>query len=151
MFLFINCECLCRSYSLYYYFFFNDTATTEIYTYLHTLSLHDALPICTGADKSLAGAMGALCLLLRLLLLDVPDAREAGRAADRRSGTRFRQGFGLSDEAAEAAAAHPGEYLIRCRSNAPFRLFRRARSRYTRGGCSVSGTLRCRPCWCWCS
>src|SRR3546814_2481486 len=30
---------------LLYIFFFNDTATTEIYTYLHTLSLHDALPI----------------------------------------------------------------------------------------------------------
>src|SRR3546814_2664446 len=29
-----------------YVFFFNDTATTEIYTYGHTLSLHDALPIC---------------------------------------------------------------------------------------------------------
>src|SRR3546814_4671127 len=29
-------------------FFFNDTATTEIYTYGHTLSLHDALPICAG-------------------------------------------------------------------------------------------------------
>src|SRR3546814_5143142 len=28
-----------------YFFFFNDTATTEIYTYWHTLSLHDALPI----------------------------------------------------------------------------------------------------------
>src|SRR3546814_8556832 len=27
-------------------FFFNDTATTEIYTSCHTLSLHDALPIC---------------------------------------------------------------------------------------------------------
>src|SRR3546814_15856268 len=27
-------------------FFLNDTATTEIYTYGHTLSLHDALPIC---------------------------------------------------------------------------------------------------------
>src|SRR3546814_130484 len=27
------------------FFFFNDTATTEIYTYLHTLSLHAALPI----------------------------------------------------------------------------------------------------------
>src|SRR3546814_11118891 len=27
-------------------FFFKDTATTDIYTYLHTLSLHDALPIC---------------------------------------------------------------------------------------------------------
>src|SRR3546814_7265454 len=26
-------------------FFFYDTATTEIYTYLHTLSRHDALPI----------------------------------------------------------------------------------------------------------
>src|SRR5213075_3515042 len=26
-------------------FFFNDTATTEIYTTRHTLSLHDALPI----------------------------------------------------------------------------------------------------------
>src|SRR3546814_14349190 len=32
-------------YSLLVVFFFNDTATTEIYTYLHTLSLHDALPI----------------------------------------------------------------------------------------------------------
>src|SRR3546814_10961906 len=30
-------------------FFFNDTATTEIYTYGHTLSLHDALPICLRA------------------------------------------------------------------------------------------------------
>src|SRR3546814_18690708 len=31
------CSCL--------FFFFNDTATTESYTFLHTLSLHDALPI----------------------------------------------------------------------------------------------------------
>src|SRR3546814_18010444 len=30
---------------LFCYLFFNDTATTEIYTYGHTLSLHDALPI----------------------------------------------------------------------------------------------------------
>src|SRR3546814_12386454 len=28
-----------------FFFFFHDTATTEIYTYCHTLSLHDALPI----------------------------------------------------------------------------------------------------------
>src|SRR5947199_9177910 len=34
-------DVLCRFYLLF--FFFNDTATTEIYT----LSLHDALPICT--------------------------------------------------------------------------------------------------------
>src|SRR3546814_13760503 len=33
-------------------FFFNDTATTEIYTYLHTLSLHDALPICMIASNT---------------------------------------------------------------------------------------------------
>src|SRR5260370_6870797 len=33
----------------YFVFFFNDTATTEIYT----LSLHDALPIFTGANKIL--------------------------------------------------------------------------------------------------
>src|SRR2546422_607751 len=31
------------------FFFFNDTATTEIYT----LSLHDALPICTKGDVTL--------------------------------------------------------------------------------------------------
>src|SRR6188768_4379597 len=30
---------------LVFFFFFNDTATTEIYTSIDTLSLHDALPI----------------------------------------------------------------------------------------------------------
>src|SRR2546426_12818615 len=33
-------------YLLFFFFFFNDTATTEIYT----LSLHDALPILSGAS-----------------------------------------------------------------------------------------------------
>src|SRR3546814_5847423 len=28
-----------------FFFFFKYTATTEIYTYCHTLSLHDALPV----------------------------------------------------------------------------------------------------------
>src|SRR5260221_6354377 len=32
---------------LFFFFFFNDTATTEIYT----LSLHDALPICSMRQK----------------------------------------------------------------------------------------------------
>src|SRR3546814_498745 len=31
-----------------WFFFFNYAATPEIYTYGHTLSLHDALPICEG-------------------------------------------------------------------------------------------------------
>src|SRR2546426_4296880 len=35
-------------YTLFIFFFFNDTATTEIYT----LSLHDALPICTRAGST---------------------------------------------------------------------------------------------------
>src|SRR5256885_9392118 len=37
------------------FFFFNDTATTEIYT----LSLHDALPISAGTQRSRSGAPGA--------------------------------------------------------------------------------------------
>src|SRR6056300_1713926 len=36
----------------YFFFFFNDTATTEIYTNLNTLSLHDALPISSHIQKS---------------------------------------------------------------------------------------------------
>src|SRR3546814_17560316 len=43
MFLLLGCVYI--SVVLCITFFFNDTATTEIYTYLHTLSLHDALPI----------------------------------------------------------------------------------------------------------
>src|SRR5258707_4427137 len=36
---------------MHFFFFFNDTATTEIYT----LSLHDALPICTWMHDTAAG------------------------------------------------------------------------------------------------
>src|SRR2546429_5349444 len=38
-------------FSIIFFFFFNDTATTEIYT----LSLHDALPICTADARRVAG------------------------------------------------------------------------------------------------
>src|SRR3546814_11912119 len=34
-----------------YMFFFDETASTCIYTYGHTLSLHDALPISTGRRR----------------------------------------------------------------------------------------------------
>src|SRR3546814_8839201 len=44
--------------SLYVFFFFNDTATTEIYTYCHTLSLHDALPISRHCSASIGGSPG---------------------------------------------------------------------------------------------
>src|SRR5881227_4431451 len=36
---------------LKFFFFFNDTATTEIYTTVHTLSLHDALPNSLGGNS----------------------------------------------------------------------------------------------------
>src|SRR5881628_3038853 len=42
-----------------FFFFFNDTATTEIYTSVNTLSLHDALPIYT--SSSAEAARGADC------------------------------------------------------------------------------------------
>src|SRR3546814_585821 len=45
MFVFLSCYSCCTIWSN---FFFHDTATTEIYTYLHTLFLHDALPFCCG-------------------------------------------------------------------------------------------------------
>src|SRR3546814_11468503 len=40
-------------------FFFNDTGITEIYTYGHTLALHDALPILS-RQASAAGSGGRL-------------------------------------------------------------------------------------------
>src|SRR6059058_6656694 len=42
-----------------FFFFFNDTATTEIYTSLPTLSLHDALPIWSWRSRGRA-APGSL-------------------------------------------------------------------------------------------
>src|SRR5216110_2476189 len=42
-----------------FFFFFNDTATTEIYTSSHTLSLHDALPIPGETSILIGGALAA--------------------------------------------------------------------------------------------
>src|SRR2546430_16623605 len=41
--------CVFRYSLFFFFFFFNDTATTEIYT----LSLHDALPICSSCCRPL--------------------------------------------------------------------------------------------------
>src|SRR6184192_3179813 len=38
-------------FQAFFFFFFNDTATTEIYTSIDTLSLHDALPICAAPSR----------------------------------------------------------------------------------------------------
>src|SRR3546814_15823224 len=43
-------------------FFFNHTATPEIYTYLHTLSLHDALPIwCSRSPRAASSTRPRTC------------------------------------------------------------------------------------------
>src|SRR3546814_17290509 len=39
------------------FFFFNDTATTESYTYGHTLALHDALPISAAETTTVSPSL----------------------------------------------------------------------------------------------
>src|SRR3712207_9567055 len=79
----------------YVFFFFNDTATTEIYT----LSLHDALPICSARAENLldVGQADGHGQIPRLpheethqevevpLLADPRQAAEARRSGDRKS------------------------------------------------------------------
>src|SRR3546814_19499353 len=66
------------------FFFFNDTATTEIYTYLHTLALHDALPIFPALPRPADGrADGAAQARRRARGVEQRDARLSGAAARR--------------------------------------------------------------------
>src|SRR3546814_7748669 len=58
---------------VFHFFFFNGTSTTEVYTYLHTLSLHDALPICWSAERFLVSSFHHPELWeFRALLPEVP-------------------------------------------------------------------------------
>src|SRR3546814_18633231 len=64
------------SLSIHDIFFFNDTATTEIYSYVHTLSLHVALPICRlftplalTKTYSMAAAAGLSVTLIPVLMI----------------------------------------------------------------------------------
>src|SRR3546814_15161365 len=55
-------------------FFLNDTATAEIYTYGHTLSLHDALPISRNhpfvdGNKRTAWVAARLCFAMNQIEL----------------------------------------------------------------------------------
>src|SRR5213079_3733183 len=58
-------ERCCNSSILQCLFFFNATATPEIYTTTDTLSLHDALPICTahGGGSGARRAAGCRCAM----------------------------------------------------------------------------------------
>src|SRR3546814_14995499 len=68
-------------------FCFNETATTEIYTYGHTLSLHDALPIsvygqpdsipvCEAAPTRPANPYGTSKLMVEWMLRDAASAHD---------------------------------------------------------------------------
>src|SRR3546814_13319001 len=70
---------MCRSLSVCFVDFLNDTATPELYTYLHTLSLHYALPISTDAYlklrntfRSLLGALDGFSEEERLGVNEMP-------------------------------------------------------------------------------
>src|SRR3546814_3166133 len=62
---------------LCFFFVFIDTATTEIYTYGHTLSLHDALPIFAVALE-LGLRRFDIFLMARFMLELLPDLGELG-------------------------------------------------------------------------
>src|SRR5712675_3088284 len=57
--------------SSFFFFFFNDTATTEIYT----LSLHDALPICSGGSSRSAPRLCLYRCLCRAARTDRKSTR----------------------------------------------------------------------------
>src|SRR3546814_14641674 len=85
-------------------FFFNDTATAEIYTYLHTLALHYALPISvavlvgqTHHRRTVAEHFG------RQRRGDDANIRQAGELAlQHRVGAQFAVKFGSSASAMPA-------------------------------------------------
>src|SRR3546814_15690463 len=84
-------------------FFFNDTASTEIYTYLHTLSLHDALPIYKRSITLDLRSGEGKALFLRL-------AAQADVVCENfRPGTMEKWGLGYET----LAAANPGIVMLR--------------------------------------
>src|SRR3546814_12511332 len=93
---------------IYSCFFFNDTATTEIYTYLHTLSLHDALPIY----RAVPGPEGGPPRAGRAV-----DAAAAGAACHRRVGQgvhQLRPGLRSEEHTSELQSLMRSSYAVFC-------------------------------------
>src|SRR5213080_5474462 len=68
---------------IYLFFFFNHTATTDIYTPLYPLSLHDALPICDDHFRVANSVKEILQLLVALQ--DFLDARSEEHTSELQS------------------------------------------------------------------
>src|SRR2546429_4508189 len=72
------------------FFFFNDTATTEIYT----LSLHDALPICSVASTAAAPQMELPAPISTVVRASSPKTRRPSHCARDRKSTRLNSSHG---------------------------------------------------------
>src|SRR3546814_9423746 len=100
----------------------NDTATTEIYTYVHTLSLHDALPIY-GYMRRFERTGGWKAGLMRLPDIEhcIAALREHAGAAGRRG---QRAGRARPAVAAFHIAKNPGKFrcgVVIARQRAAYR------------------------------
>src|SRR6188474_3680926 len=103
----------------FFFFFFNDTATTEIYTSLHTLSLHDALPIylagpvrgALGRRRSLDPARAAGGRALR-------GSRAPHRRDDGGAGGELRRAAGPRHQPRQAGEDRGGRQRVRPRDRA---------------------------------
>src|SRR3546814_14661816 len=82
-------------------FCFNVTATTEIYTYLHTLSLHDALPISLVLATHNPGKVREIQELLGPFGLDVVSAGALGLPEPEETGDSFEANAELKALAAD--------------------------------------------------
>src|SRR3546814_6823185 len=78
-------------------FFFNDTATTEIYTYGQTLSLRGARPICREPDRASSGDVAPIPRA-NAPAGSTPDRDAADSVSSRRTVTSTRAGIGRSEE-----------------------------------------------------
>src|SRR3546814_15537390 len=112
VFSFFFCFCFFLFVVILFFFFFNDTATTEIYTYVHTLSLHDALPI--SIDGEVLREDGSAVHGLYAAGACASNIAQDGKGYA--SGTQLGEGSFFGRRAGEHAARRAGEHAARRRS-----------------------------------
>src|SRR3546814_20063913 len=86
--------------------FFNDTASPEIYTYCHTLSLHDALPIYVVAARDQRQRTEIVTARLQP---DLAIERPVAQEADGRFALQDELAIGLKDRRTETVEAARSE------------------------------------------